>query len=83
MCSYSFSLLSFQADNQERGYEDFDQKRLENLRKFHEALEDVVAQENTGQGDIYRTYNIPPRAGLVGLFAKSRRDPVETNDDSP
>ena len=86
LCSYSFSLLSFQAGNLEREYEDFEQKRLDNVRKFHEALQDVVAKDLSREGDrdIYRAYNIPPnRLDIGGLFAKARRDPVETTDDSP
>ena len=84
-CSYSFSLLSFQAGNREREYEDFEHKQRENVRKFHEALQDVIDKDRSeGNRDVYRTYNIPPnRLDLGGLFVQPRRDPVETNDDSP
>ena len=56
------------------------------MRKFHQALQDVIDKDKSGEGgrDMYRAYNIPPnRVDIGGLFVQPRRDPVETNDDSP
>ena len=76
------SLLSFQVDNEERDYEHFEQKRKDNVIKFHEALQDAVLRERTSERDNYALYNIPPRLDLGGLYSKERKEPVETNDDS-
>ena len=83
MCSWSLSLISFQADNPERDYENYEQKRRDNVIKFHEALQDVVRSERASEKENYAVYNIPPRLDLSELYVKERKDPVEINDDSP